>query len=84
MTEHKPTLVRFTEHGTPGEVCMACSNPDQGLWVPVTECGEAAAVLPDDWFSDDYLLDFADYRRDEHEDLDEDPYADYEEEYARP
>lgn len=31
-------------HQIPGDVCLGCSNPRAGHWVPVTECETALAV----------------------------------------
>lgn len=45
-TEHHPALVCFGDrHSTPTEVCWACSNEEEGIWVPVTQCPEAKSVM---------------------------------------
>lgn len=44
MTEHIPVQIgRYDADGyrsfqTPGDVCIGCSDPDTGVWVPVSEC----------------------------------------------
>ncbi len=49
MTEHRPTLVQWgNRHTTPAEVCMECSNPETGEWVPVSFCDKAKAAMDDD------------------------------------
>lgn len=30
---------------TPGDVCLGCSDAEQGYWVPVTECGTALTIF---------------------------------------
>lgn len=44
--EHTPTLVHFdSRHSIPAEVCWECSDEQEGRWVPVTECPQAAAQM---------------------------------------
>jgi len=46
---HRPALITWGEkHSVPGEVCMGCSDPDNGVWVPVMECEEARALMEED------------------------------------
>jgi hypothetical protein len=28
-------------YSTPGDVCATCSDPERGLWVPISQCPEA-------------------------------------------
>lgn len=47
--DHKPSLITLGDrHTVPGEVCMGCSDPDNGVWVPVLECEEARALMNED------------------------------------
>lgn len=32
-------------HAIPGDVCLGCSNPCAGRWVPVSQCPAALAKL---------------------------------------
>jgi hypothetical protein len=52
MGDHKPELIYFDEwHVTiPAEVCIACSDPDAGRWVPVSFCAQAWAQIDLDPF----------------------------------
>lgn len=48
-SEHRPTLVCWgSRHTARAEVCMGCSDPDNGVWVPVTFCQRAKAQMTDD------------------------------------
>jgi hypothetical protein len=43
---HRPTLVYFNgRHSLPAEVCATCSDEPTGVWVPVTQCPVAAALM---------------------------------------
>jgi hypothetical protein len=44
--EHRPEVVYFDEWHveTPAEVCVACSDPVAGRWVPVSFCPAAMAA----------------------------------------
>lgn len=61
MAEHVPAQVgAYDRDGrrtfqTPGDVCLGCSDPDQGLWVPVSACAEARANLDalERWLDDE-------------------------------
>lgn len=33
----------YRTHAPPGDVCAACSDPDAGRWVPISQCGQAMA-----------------------------------------
>lgn len=47
--DHKPALITWgSRHSVPGEVCMCCSDPENGVWVPVTECDEARELMEED------------------------------------
>lgn len=35
----------YRTHSTPGDVCADCSDPQRGLWVPVSECLGALADM---------------------------------------
>lgn len=35
----------FRTHMTPGDVCLGCSDPASGRWVPVSQCPQAMAAL---------------------------------------
>ena len=48
MSNHSPILVRWNSRHSIPEVCDTCSNPDIGLWVPVTFCPQSAAKMTDD------------------------------------
>lgn len=45
VEKHSPVQVMFEEHGTPADVCWGCSEPDDGRWVPVTQCPRSLAVF---------------------------------------
>lgn len=55
--EHYPVQIGtrdaegYRTFGTPGDVCSACSDPEAGRWVPVSQCPTALARLDelDDW-----------------------------------
>lgn len=41
---HQPMFVRWSNrHTVPAEVCDTCSDPDSGVWVPVSFCDQAMA-----------------------------------------
>jgi hypothetical protein len=58
MDEHEPEVIWFDSTPwedemfgvwrtqTPGEVCLGCSDPQSGIWVPVSFCPQARALLP--------------------------------------
>lgn len=51
MAAHTPEVIDFERaHSglrgtTPGEVCLACSDPEAGRWVPASFCPQARAVM---------------------------------------
>jgi hypothetical protein len=55
MAKHERVEVRFEQErfGPKAEVCWQCSDPDAGVWVPVSFCPDAAATLPS-WEDDAY------------------------------
>lgn len=50
MTEHVPGTIGDRDREgwrtfqTPGDVCLGCSDPAAGRWVPVTQCETALAI----------------------------------------
>jgi hypothetical protein len=48
---HVPEVIDFerdrtgTRGSVPGEVCLACSDPEAGRWVPASQCPQARAVM---------------------------------------
>jgi hypothetical protein len=73
--EHVPVPMYFDEFRvtTPGEVCLACSDPDIGLWVPASFCERASQVMEtrrrerEDEENLNLLLDWAGHAREEQE-----------------
>lgn len=55
MIEHRPgELGKYDAEGNRtfapvGDVCLGCSDEATGLWVPVSQCPIALAVLDDEW-----------------------------------
>lgn len=49
--QHVPEVIDFERSRTglrgsaPGEVCLACSDPEAGRWVPASFCPQASAVM---------------------------------------
>lgn len=35
----------YRTHAIPGDVCLDCSSPVAGRWVPVSQCPQALATL---------------------------------------
>lgn len=35
---HLPIQVTFEDNGTPADVCWGCSDPQDRVWVPVSQC----------------------------------------------
>lgn len=54
MIDHLPVQIgTHNEDGSrtfspPGEVCLGCSDPDAGRWVPVNQCPVAMAQVERD------------------------------------
>lgn len=48
---HEPAVIDFERArtglggSTPGEVCLACSDPARGRWVPASFCPQARALM---------------------------------------
>lgn len=38
----------FRTHTIPGDVCLDCSTPRMGHWVPISQCSQALAALDAD------------------------------------
>ena len=41
QSEHVLMSYQKEPHGSIADVCAACSNPETGIWVPVSFCPEA-------------------------------------------
>jgi hypothetical protein len=48
--EHYPEVIYFDEYHTetPAEVCMACSDPENGIWVPASFCEISREIMNTD------------------------------------
>jgi hypothetical protein len=42
-SEHSMMEISIDTWSAVGDVCIACSDPDAGIWVPVSFCPEAKA-----------------------------------------
>jgi hypothetical protein len=38
----------YRTHTIPGDVCLDCSDPAAGRWVPISQCPRALAALDDE------------------------------------
>jgi len=51
VADHRPHQIGthdaegFRTHSIPGDVCLGCSDPGAGRWVPISQCPRALAVL---------------------------------------
>lgn len=47
QAEHLPGEITNWNHAPHGDVCMGCSDPHAGRWVPVSRCGLAMTAFED-------------------------------------